>query len=88
MVAASSMVLIHKFFKTHSLNSISSKLLLASSCVFLVAKVLYVPVSLGKIVQEFFNLEKRHIQGATGHAPASLSRERELTYRVLIENME
>ena len=78
------MVLIHKFFKIHSLNSVSSHLLLIStSCVFLVSKVLYVPLTLEKVVQAFFSVEKRlnpsHLMRAT------LSKDRENHYRDMIE---
>jgi hypothetical protein len=80
------MILIHKFFKIHSLKSVTSNLLIAASCVFLTAKILYMPVILEKVVQAFFTIEKR--LNPSVMMRATLSKERELHYRTLIEEME
>jgi hypothetical protein len=87
LVAAASMVLIHKFFKAHSLTSFTSSLLpVSASCVFLAAKVLYVPLTLDKVVLAFFKLEKR--LNREGLSNASLTHDRQLYYRAMIEEME
>jgi hypothetical protein len=70
------MVLIHKFFKIHSLVSVSSSLLVATASVFLVAKVLYMPVTLEKAVLAFFSIEKR-LNPSQHFKRTTLSRERE-----------
>ena len=82
------MVLIHKYFKLHSLKSVSSsnQLLIAASCVFLVSKVLYMPISLEKAVEAFFSIEKRLNNKQLMRA--TLSKEREAHYREIIETME
>ena len=49
------MLLIHKLFKKHSLQSLASKLLVvAAASVFLVCKVRYTPVHLDKVAQAMF----------------------------------
>ena len=80
------MVIIHKYFKIHSLQSVSSHLLMSASCVFLVAKVLYMPLTLEKVIQAFFSIEKR--LNPTHLMRATLSKDRENHYRDLIEAME
>jgi len=70
----------------HSLNLFTSSLpLIAASSVFLAAKVLYVPVSLEITVNAFFSIEKRLNPSLSR---TTLSKDRELAYRDMIEQME
>jgi hypothetical protein len=80
------MVLIHKFFKNQTLNSVTSLLLVATTSVFIAAKVLYVPLTLEKVVQAFFHIEKR--LNPSQLKRTVLSKEREAHYREMIEEME
>jgi hypothetical protein len=53
------MVINHKYFKLVSLLKIPSDLLfIAASSLFIAAKLLYVPVSLEKLANALFNVEK------------------------------
>jgi hypothetical protein len=78
------MVYLHKFFKSVSLPPEEQSFIIASSCVFLAAKVRYTPVSLRKAAQAFYELEKRR----KPQLKASLSEERENYYKQLIEDAE
>lgn len=81
------MVIIHKFIKQHSLVKLSSPVLfIATSSVFISAKVLYMPVTLEKAVQALFHIEKR--RNPSMMMKASLSRERESHYREMLEKIE
>lgn len=59
IIVATAMIYIHKFFKINSLLRVSSPNLIAASCVFLAAKVRYVPISLKSAAHAFFKLEIR-----------------------------
>jgi len=64
-VVSSAMIYLHKYYKQHSLinklapSSLYQSTLIAASCVFLAAKVCYVPVTLDRTVKAFFDIEKK-----------------------------
>lgn len=82
------MILIHKYFKLHTLVSFSfsNYLFVSSSCVFISAKVNYSPVSLEMIVQAIFTIEKR--LNPSQMMRTSLSKDREKYYRDMVEKAE
>lgn len=78
------MLIIHKYFKLHSFVNVSSNLLfISTSSVFIAAKVLYMPVTLEKVIQALFSIEKR--RNPTQLMRATLSKDRENHYREMIE---
>lgn len=81
------MVIIHKFFRRRSLVNLSSPLLfIATSCVFISAKILYMPVTLEKTVHALFAIEKQRNKAAMMNT--SLSKDRENYYRSSLEKIE
>ena len=78
------MAYLHKFFKVHSLTQYNCKLV-GATCLFLAAKVHYVPVSLKQAVCSFFDMEKRWLH-VTHWKP--MTKERELIYLSKFERME
>ena len=59
-VVSTAMAINHKYLKLVSLLKLSSALLfVAASGLFIAAKLLYVPVTLEKLVQALFTIEKR-----------------------------
>jgi hypothetical protein len=86
-IASSAMVIIHKYFKLKSLVNLSSPhLFIATSSVFISAKVLYMPVTLEKAVQALFHIEKR--QNPASMMKATLTKDRENHYRDKLEKVE
>lgn len=75
------MIFLHKFFKLNSLLKIDSPYIIAASCVFLAAKVRYMPITLNKAVEAFFEIEKRRNPSQLNRT--ILSEERQDHYRVL-----
>lgn len=66
------MVLIHKLLKKHSLQSLSSRLLVvAISCVFLASKVRYMPFSLKTAAQAYFAMLLKEQNSASFFGGAS-----------------
>jgi len=81
------MVIIHKYFKLNSLVNLSSPILfIATSSVFISAKVLYMPVYLKDAVQALFHIEKR--QNPTSMMKATLTKDRENHYSDKLEKIE
>jgi hypothetical protein len=81
------MLIIHKYFKFHSFVNVSSNLLfISTSSVFIAAKVLYMPVTLEKVIQALFNIEKRRNPATLMRA--TLTKDRENHYREMIEKIE
>jgi len=86
-IASSAMVIIHKYFKLNSLVNLSSPILfIATSSVFISAKVLYMPVYLKDAVQALFHIEKR--QNPTSMMKATLTKDRENHYSDKLEKIE
>lgn len=90
-VTATAMIYLHKYYKRHSLLSSSLNYtnppkIIAASCIFLAAKILYVPLSLKTIAQTFFSIEKK--ENAQLRYTNYLSIEREYYFRDMFEEAE
>lgn len=79
------MIYVHKFLKLNSLLKIDSSYFLATSCIFLAAKIREDNISLKRAVEVFFQLEKSRIPSLNNTV---LSDERQEHYGHLIVQYE
>lgn len=87
LVASSAMVIIHKYFKIQSFNQLSFQpLFIATSSVFISAKILYMPFTLERAVQALFHIEKKRSPSTMGKV--TLTKDRESHYRDMLEKIE
>jgi len=86
-VVSTAMAINHKYFKLVSLLNLSSPLLfVAASSFFIAAKLLYVPVTLEKLVHALFTVEKR--RDPQTMSKVTLTKDREKHYREELEALE